>query len=57
MRRYQLVVEESQARDIETLAREYALTEQDVIEQLVSLGLDQLREGADEKPVDRRLRE
>lgn len=56
MRRYQLVVEESQAREIETLAREYALTEQDVLEQLVSVGLDQLREETDEEPVGRRRR-
>ena len=58
MRRYQLVVEESQAREIETLAREYGLTEQGVLEQLVSVGLDQLREGDDESAVERRrLRE
>ena len=46
MRRYQLVFEESQAREIEALAREYGLTEQDVLEQLVDAGLDQVRTDA-----------
>jgi 2-iminoacetate synthase ThiH len=58
MRRYQLVFEESQAREIEALAREYGLTEQDVLEQLVDAGLDQVRTEATEQRVEpERLRE
>lgn len=45
MRRFSLVCEESQAREIEGLAREYGLTEAEVLEQLVDLGLERVREG------------
>ncbi|WP_255195144.1 CopG family transcriptional regulator [Halorarius litoreus] len=44
MRRFQFVFEESEAREVEALAREYGLTEQAVLEQLVALGLEQVRE-------------
>lgn len=42
MRRFQLVCEDSQARAIEALALEYGLTEQEVLEQLVAVGLEEL---------------
>ncbi|WP_255150916.1 CopG family transcriptional regulator [Halorarius halobius] len=55
MRRYRLTFEESEAREIEALAREYGLTEQAVLEQLVAVGLEQVRdEHTDDEP---RLRE
>jgi 2-iminoacetate synthase ThiH len=57
MHRYRLVFEESQAREIETLAREYGLTEQAVLEQLVDVGLDQVRTEAGERVESTRLRE
>lgn len=41
MRTFHLVCEESSARQIEGLAREYGLTEQQVLEQLIDLGLDE----------------
>lgn len=47
MRRFTLVCEEARAREIEGLAREYGLTEQEVLEQLVAIGLERVREGGD----------
>lgn len=44
MRRFSLVCDETQAREIEALAREYGLTEGEVLEQLIDLGLEQLHE-------------
>jgi predicted transcriptional regulator len=40
--RYTVVCDDDLARDVETLAREYDLTEEEVLRQLVDLGLDQL---------------
>jgi hypothetical protein len=42
MPRYTLVCDEEMARRIEGLAAEYGLTEQEVLEQLVDVGLEQL---------------
>ena len=42
MPRYTLVCDEEMARRIEELAAEYGLTEQEVLEQLVDVGLEQL---------------
>ena len=42
MRRFEFVAPSSTAREIELLAREYGLTEQEVIEQLVELGMAEL---------------
>lgn len=40
MRRFTLICDDHLARRIEGLAREYNLTEQEVLEQLVQNGLD-----------------
>ncbi|PSQ22229.1 CopG family transcriptional regulator [Halobacteriales archaeon QS_9_67_17] len=58
MRRFEFVAPTSTARDIERLAREYGLTEQEVVEQLVELGMQELddasreniRSGGDPRP-------
>ena len=60
MRRFEFVASSSTARDIERLAREYGLTEQEVVEQLVELGMGELddasatrrdvRSGSDPRP-------
>ena len=59
MRRFEFVASSSTARDIERLAREYGLTEQEVLEQLVELGMGELdadasreniRSGGDPRP-------
>ena len=59
MRRFEFVAPASTARDIERLAREYGLTEQEVVEQLVELGMQELdgdasreniRSGGDPRP-------
>lgn len=42
MRRYTLVCEERLGRQIEGLAAEYGITEQEVIRQLVETGLEHL---------------
>lgn len=42
MRQYSLVCDDPTAEQIEGLAAEYALSEQEVIEQLVGLGLEEL---------------
>lgn len=42
MRRFELVCEESTAREIEGLATQYGLTEREVLEQLVEVGLEEL---------------
>lgn len=42
MRRYELVCEEAMAREIEGLASRYGLTEQEVLEQLLEVGLEEL---------------
>jgi predicted transcriptional regulator len=57
VRRYKLVFEESQAREIESLAREYGLTEQAVLEQLVDVGLAEVRTDAGERFEPTQLRE
>lgn len=52
MRTFRLVCEEHRAREIAALAREYGLTERQVIEQLVDLGLD----AVDERESDAAVR-
>ncbi|MFB6118821.1 CopG family transcriptional regulator [Halosegnis sp.] len=42
MRRFEFVASESTASAVERLAREYGLTEQEVVEQFVELGLAEL---------------
>jgi predicted transcriptional regulator len=44
--RYTVVCDDDLARELEGLAREYDLTEEEVIRQLVDLGLDELEENA-----------
>ena len=44
--RYTVVCDDDLARELEGLAREYDLTEEEVIRQLVDLGLDELGEEA-----------
>ena len=46
MRRFEFAASPSTARDIERLAREYGLTEQEVVEQLVELGMAELDDDA-----------
>jgi len=42
MRRFTLVCEDRQARQVERLASQYDLTEREVLRQLLELGLDSL---------------
>ncbi len=42
--RYTLVCDDDRANEIRTLAREYGLTEEEVLRQLVGVGLDELSE-------------
>ncbi|ACV12844.1 hypothetical protein Huta_2683 [Halorhabdus utahensis DSM 12940] len=49
--RFSVVVDDDQARDIEQLAREHDLTDEEVLRQLLALGLDSL-DG--DRPVDDR---
>lgn len=42
VRRFEFVASESTASAVERLAREYGLTEQEVVEQFVELGLAEL---------------
>jgi hypothetical protein len=56
MRRFTLVCEESRAREIEGLAREYDLTEREVLDQLVEFGLERVREGDGVQAERERLR-
>lgn len=44
--RYTLVCDEDRARRIRAIAREYDLTEEEVLRQLVDLGLDELGDEA-----------
>jgi len=39
-RRFTIVCDEDQARMVETLARRYGITEEEVLQQLVELGLE-----------------
>ncbi|UPW01323.1 CopG family transcriptional regulator [Halorussus gelatinilyticus] len=41
-RRYSVSIERERARRIETLAREYDLTTQEVLQQLVEVGLEEI---------------
>ena len=41
-RRYTIVFDDRRARTIESLAREYGLTEREVIQQLLDIGIEQL---------------
>jgi len=45
--RFTVVCDDEVAREIRTLARQYDLTEEEVLRQLVDLGLDEI----DEKPT------
>lgn len=40
--RYTVVCDDDLAREVETLAREYDLTEEEVIRQLIDLGMEEL---------------
>jgi len=42
--RFTVVCDDDLAREVETLAREYDLTEEEVLRQLIDLGLDQIGE-------------
>jgi len=42
--RYTLVCDEEKAREVRRLAREYDLTEEEVLRQLVDLGLEEVGE-------------
>ncbi|QPV64524.1 CopG family transcriptional regulator [Halosimplex litoreum] len=44
--RYTVVCDDDRAREIETIARQYDLTEEEVLRQLVDTGLDHLEEHA-----------
>jgi len=48
-RRYSVVCDDDRAREIRTLAREYDLTEEEVLRQLIDLGLDAVE--SPEKPT------
>lgn len=54
MRRFEFVPPRTTAREIERLAREFELTEAEVIEQLVELGLDELEQDDASAPRDRK---
>jgi predicted transcriptional regulator len=43
--RYTVVCDDDLARDVEALAREYDLTEEEVLRQLIDVGLDELQTG------------
>ncbi|MDZ7746796.1 MAG: CopG family transcriptional regulator [Halobacteriales archaeon] len=45
MERFEYLASQSTAREIRTLAREYGLTESEVLDQLVDLGLEELDDG------------
>jgi len=40
VRRFTIVCDDDQARMVETLARRYGITEEEVLQQLVELGLE-----------------
>jgi predicted transcriptional regulator len=42
--RFTVVCDDDVARDVESLATEYGLTEEEVLRQLVDLGLDEVEE-------------
>jgi len=42
--RYSVVCEDDCAREIESLAREYDITEAEVVRQLIDLGLEEIEE-------------
>jgi predicted transcriptional regulator len=44
--RFTVVCDDDLARDVKTLAREYGLTEEEVLRQLIDLGLDETEEEA-----------
>jgi hypothetical protein len=46
-RQFTIVCDDGQARTVETLARRYGITEEEVLQQLVELGL----EARDEQPA------
>lgn len=42
--RYTVVCDDDRAQEVRTLAKEYGLTEEEVLRQLVDLGLEEIRE-------------
>ncbi|MFC7133555.1 MULTISPECIES: CopG family transcriptional regulator [Salinibaculum] len=44
--RFTVVCDDDLARDVKTLAREYDLTEEEVLRQLIDLGLTETEDGA-----------
>jgi hypothetical protein len=44
--RFTVVCDDDQAREVESLALEYDLTEEEVLRQLIDLGIDQVSEEA-----------
>ncbi|MFB6074670.1 MAG: CopG family transcriptional regulator [Haloarculaceae archaeon] len=42
--RYTVVCDDGQAREVERLARQYGITEEEVLQQLLDLGLESLEE-------------
>lgn len=42
--RYTVVCDDDRAQEVRTLAKEYDLTEEEVLRQLVDLGLEEIRE-------------
>ncbi|WP_340097987.1 CopG family transcriptional regulator [Salinibaculum salinum] len=44
--RYTVVCDDDLAREVETLAREFDLTEEEVLRQLIDLGMAEVDEGA-----------
>ncbi|MEF8792012.1 MAG: hypothetical protein V5A61_17920 [Haloarculaceae archaeon] len=53
MRRFTLVCEDRQARQVERLASQYDLTEREVLRQLLELGLDSLDAEGESESKDR----
>ncbi|WP_135663809.1 CopG family transcriptional regulator [Halorhabdus rudnickae] len=48
--RFSVVFDDDRAREIEDLARQYELTEEEVLRQLLDLGLDVLEDGEGQTP-------
>ena len=44
--RFTVVCDDDLAREVESLAREYQLTEEEVLRQLIDLGIDKIGDGA-----------
>lgn len=50
MEQFEYLASQSTAREIRALAREYGLTESEVLDQLVELGLEELKDGRRVEP-------